>query len=98
MKRISTLLMATALLSSLSGCCCLAPLFGGCGTGCNTGCNTGCAPGFGGQQQMMVPQGTTYQSYDAVTGLPIPMTTAYQPSVGTPVVSLGPLEALPTYR
>ena len=98
MKRITSLLMAAALLSSSTGCCCLAPLFGGCGTPCNTGCNTGCAPGYGGGQQMMVPQGTTYQSYDAVTGLPLPTTTAYQPMVGVPAVSLGPLEALPTYR
>ncbi|MCX7418531.1 MAG: hypothetical protein NT013_03205 [Planctomycetia bacterium] len=98
MKRITSLLMATAVLSCLPGCCCLAPFFGGCGTGCNTGCNTGCAPGYGGGQQMMAPQGTTYQSYDSVTGIPMQNTTAYQPIVGTPVVSLGPLEALPTYH
>ena len=97
MKRLTTLLLTAALLSSLPGCCCLAPWFGN-GGGCNTGCNTGCAPGFGGGQPVMVPQGTTYQSYDSVTGLPLPMTTAYQPVVGVPVVSLGPLEALPTYR
>ena len=98
MKRLTTLLMATALLSSVPGCCCLAPWFGCGSNGCNTGCNTGCAPGYGGGQPVMVPQGTNYQSYDAVTGLPLQTTTAYQPVVGAPVVSLGPLEALPTYR
>lgn len=96
MKRITSLLMATAVLTSLSGCCCLAPWFGGCGTGCNTGCNNGCAPGFGGQP--IIQPGATYQSYDSITGLPVQNATAYQPVVGAPVVSLGPLEALPTYR
>ena len=88
MKRIITLLAAAALLSSLPGCCCLWPH--GCGSGCNP-CNTGC--GVGGQP-VYVPQGTQ-QSYDAVTGVPVPTTTAFQPA---PAMSLGPLEALPTYR
>ena len=92
MKRIITLLAAAALLSSLPGCCCLWPHGNPCSP-CNP-CNTGC--GVGGQS-VYVPQ-STHQSYDAVTGVPVPTTTAYQPVMTAPALSLGPLEALPTYR
>lgn len=90
MKRLSTLVAMTVVLSSLTGCCCWSPWAGGgaCGNG---GCNY---PSYG----QPVPQGTTLQSYDAVTGLPVHTTTAYQPVVAAPTVALGPMEALPTYR
>lgn len=101
MKQLTTLLASVALLSSLTGCCCLWPLFNGCGTGCGTGgggygCNNGCQPGFS-APPAYAPQGT-YQSYDSVTGLPVTNATAYQPVMAAPAVTLGPMEALPTYR
>ena len=93
MKRLTLLLTTAALLSALPGCCCLWP-WHGCGNSCNNGCGNGCAPGFGGGPAY-VPQSTNYQTYDAVSGLPASTTMAYQPA---PAVSLGPMEALPTYR
>ncbi len=94
MKRLTTMLALAAMMSSLTGCCCWP--WTGCGTGSPWG-STGCAPGYG--TPAYVPQGTmNYQTYDSVTGLPLSITTAYQPVVVAPVVSLGPLEALPTYR
>jgi hypothetical protein len=91
MKRLTTLLAVAAMLSSLTGCCCLCPSYG-------NACNPGCGPVFPGGGPVYTPQGA-YQSYDAVTGLQLPTTTAYQPvAVTAPVISLGPLEALPTYR
>ncbi len=90
MKRLSALVAMAVMMSSLTGCCCLTPWFGSpCG---GNGCNY---PSYG---QPMVPQGTTYQSYDSVTGLPMQTTTAYQPMIAAPMVAIGPLEALPTYR
>lgn len=94
MKRVTTMLVLAAMMSSLTGCCCWWP-WHGCG-GYGNSCGTGCAPGYG--APAYVPQGTTYQTYDSVTGLPVSTTTAYQPAAVAPAVSLGPLEALPTYR
>lgn len=101
MKRLITMLALAAMMSSLTGCCCWWPWYGNqCGGGGFGGgaCGpAGCAPGYG--APAYAPQGTTsYQTYDAVTGLPLSTTTAYQPAVIAPAVSLGPLEALPTYR
>lgn len=91
MKRLTNLLAVAATLSSLTGCCCMCPWYG-------NACNTGCGPVFPGGGPAYTPQGA-YQSYDAVTGLQLPTTTAYQSmAVAAPAVSLGPLEALPTYR
>lgn len=98
MKRLTTMLALAAMMSSLTGCCCWWP-WTGCGTGGYGGaCGpAGCAPGYGAPSY--APQGTTnYQTYDSVTGLPLSTTTAYQPVIVAPAVSLGPLEALPTYR
>ena len=104
MKRLTTMLALAAMMSSLTGCCCWWP-WSGCGSGgygggaCGpTGCGpAGCPPGYG--APAYAPQGTTsYQTYDQVTGLPLSTTTAYQPAYAAPAVSLGPLEALPTYR
>lgn len=100
MKRLTTMLALAAMMSSLTGCCCWWP-WSGCGSGGYGGggaCGpAGCAPGYG--APAYAPQGTTsYQTYDQVTGLPLSTTTAYQPSYAAPAVSLGPLEALPTYR
>ena len=98
MKRLTTLLVLAAMMSSLTGCCCWWP-WSGNGNGCGSPCGPtgGCSP-YGGAQPY-VPQGTSsYQTYDSVTGLPVSTTTAYQPVVVAPAVSLGPLEALPTYR
>jgi hypothetical protein len=93
MKRLTTLLAVAAMLSSLTGCC-LCPAYG---NACNP-CSPGYGPVFPGGVPAYTPQGA-YQSYDAVTGLPLPTTTAYQPvAVAAPAVALGPLEALPTYR
>ena len=92
MKRLTSLLAVVAVLSSLTGCCCLCPSYGNACNPCNP-CGPGIFPGGG---PVYTPQGA-YQSYDAVTGLPLPTTTAYQPVAGT-AVALGPLEALPTYR
>lgn len=94
MKRLTTLLASVALLSSLTGCCCLWPWYG---AGYGGGCNTGCQPSFGAPPAYVPPQGS-YQSYDAVTGLPVTTATAYQPVIAAPAVTLGPMEALPTYR
>ncbi len=94
MKRLS-LLATAALLSSLSGCCCgwpCGPCGGGGGGGCGPG---GCQYGAPAGAPAYAPQGM-YQTYDSVTGLPVPTTTAYAPTA--PAVSLGPMEALPTYR
>ncbi|GDY09352.1 MAG: hypothetical protein DWI21_00060 [Planctomycetota bacterium] len=95
MKRLTTMLALAAMMSSLTGCCCWWPWYGNNGGGaCGP---AGCAPGYG--APAYAPQGTTsYQTYDAVTGLPLSTTTAYQPAIVAPAVSLGPLEALPTYR
>jgi len=94
MKRLTTMLALAAMMSSLTGCCCWWPWYGNqCGYGGGACGPAGCAPGYG------TPAGTTsYQTYDSVTGLPLSTTTAYQPLVVAPAVSLGPLEALPTYR
>ncbi len=95
MKRLTTLLAVAAMLSSLTGCCCLCPWSG---NSCNTGCGPSFPGGYPGGGPAYAPQGA-YQSYDAVTGLQLPTTTAYQPvAVAAPAVSLGPMEALPTYR
>lgn len=98
MKRLITMLALAAMMSSLTGCCCWWP-WNGCGGGYGSSCGpAGCAPGYGAPPSY-VPQGTTnYQTYDSVTGLPLSTTTAYQPVMVAPAVSLGPLEALPTYR
>ncbi len=102
MKRLLTLLALTTMLSSLTGCCCWWHWncgSGGYGNSCGQSpCGpAGCAPGYGAPSY--APAGTTsYQTYDSVTGLPVSTTTAYQPAVIAPAVSLGPLEALPTYR
>lgn len=92
MKRLATMLVLASMMSSLTGCCCWWPWYG-YGNSCGpTGCPPYGAPSY-------APQSTTsYQTYDAVTGLPISTTTAYQPAIVAPTVSLGPLEALPTYR
>jgi hypothetical protein len=96
MKRLLTLLALVAMMSSLTGCCCWWPWNGyGYGSSCGP---AGCAPGFGTPGQVYTPNTTLYQTYDSVTGLPISTTTAYQPAIVAPAVSLGPLEALPTYR
>jgi hypothetical protein len=92
MKSLTTMLALAALLLSLTGCCCWNPC-GGYGYGSPCG-PSGCSP-YG--TPTLMPGTTSYQSYDAVTGLPV-STTAYQPVVAAPAVSLGPLEALPTYR
>jgi hypothetical protein len=92
MKSLTTMLAFAAMLLSLTGCCCWNPCGYGYGFGSPCG-PSGCSP-YG--APAMQPT-TTYQGYDALTGLPI-STTAYQPVVTAPAVSLGPLEALPTYR
>lgn len=100
MKRLITMLALAAMMSSLTGCCCWWP-WNGCGTGGGFGnsCGpAGCAPNYGAPGQVYTPATTSYQTYDQVTGLPISTTTAYQPVIVAPAVSLGPLEALPTYR
>ncbi|MBM3971864.1 MAG: hypothetical protein FJ302_18685 [Planctomycetes bacterium] len=105
MKRLTTMLALAAMMSSLTGCCCWWPWNGyGYGSSCGTSpCGpAGCAPGFSSPYTTpgttYTPGATTYQTYDSVTGLPLSTTTAYQPVVVAPAVSLGPLEALPTYR
>ncbi|MFM9966102.1 MAG: hypothetical protein ACKV2Q_33390 [Planctomycetaceae bacterium] len=94
MKRLLTMLALATMMSSLTGCCCWWPWSGG-GFGSSCGPN-GCSPY--GAQPFAQPGTTSYQSYDAVTGLPVSTTTAYQPVMAAPVVSLGPLEALPTFH
>lgn len=100
MKRLTTMLALAAMMSSLTGCCCWWPWYGNqCGGGYGGACGpAGCAPGYGTPGQVYTPSTTSYQTYDQVTGLPISTTTAYQPAIVAPAVSLGPLEALPTYR
>ena len=96
MKRLTTMLALAAMMSSLTGCCWWP--WNACGGGYGNSCGpAGCAPGYG--PPAYAPAGqTSYQTYDSVTGLPLSTTTAYQPVMVAPAVSLGPLEALPTYR
>lgn len=98
MKRLTTLLALATMMSSLTGCCCWPWYGNNCGYGGGACGPNGCSP-YGGAPAYVQPGGTTsYQTYDSVTGLPVSTTTAYQPAMVAPAVSLGPLEALPTWR
>ncbi len=103
MKRLATLMLGIALLTSTTGCYCMWPLGGfGCGSyqggngywggGCGVSAPTG---------PVMAPQQGAYYgpqtSYQAGIPMQVPMSAALPPAV-QPYPTTAVLESLPTYR
>ena len=105
MKRLTTMLLGIALVMSSTGCYCWTPWFGGYGTYPGGGAGAGAGGCWGGNcgvapmQGTIPPQGAYYNTYDTIqSAMPAPVPLTAVPPVAAPMVSLGPMEALPTYR
>lgn len=107
MKRVAVLLLGIIALVSFSGCC-MWPWYGcgyggsGYGSSGYSGGSPGCwggACGMSPQPGAVVPQGSSYMTYDTYqASYPPAAPVMAMPAPMYPTVSMGPVEPLPTYR